>query len=46
MHPIDDPEVIARLRRSMVEKMMQNEAPVEQYTRMGLEREYAEAMGK
>lgn len=46
MHPIDDPAVIARLRRSMVEKMIENEAPVEQYTRMGLEREYAEAMEK
>ena len=46
MNPIDDPAVVARLRRSMVEKMIQNEAPVEQYTRMGLEKEYAEAMEK
>ena len=43
MHPIDDPEIIARLRRAMVERMMENDAPVEQYTRMGLEKEYAEA---
>ena len=44
MHPIDNPEIVARLRRSMVQRMIENDAPIEQYTRMGLEEEYAEAV--
>ena len=40
----DDPTVVDRLRRAMVERMIENDAPVEQYTRMGLEKEYAEAV--
>ena len=44
MQPLEDPEVEARMRKLMVEKMILDDAPVEQYTRMGLEAEYAEAV--
>ena len=42
-HPLEDAGVTARMRKLMVEKMIEGDAPVEQYTRMGLEKEYAEA---
>ena len=42
MHPIEDADVIRRLRLEMVKRMMENDAPVEQYTRMGLEKEWEE----
>ena len=35
-HPIDDPEIEARMIRLMVQLMQDNDAPVEQYQRMGL----------
>ena len=42
MHPIEDADVIRRLRLEMVKRMMENDAPIEQYTRMGLEKEWEE----
>ncbi len=36
-HPIHDPEVEERMIQNMVKLMKQNEAPEEQYTRLGLE---------
>ena len=44
VRPLDDPAVVARMRKLMVEMMMADDAPVEQYTRMGLEAEYAAAV--
>lgn len=38
--PIQNPEVEAELRLAMVRLMLENDAPAEQYTRMGLEKEY------
>lgn len=38
--PIENEEVVARLRMAMVKIMIENDAPIEQYTRMGLEKEY------
>ena len=39
-HPIQDAAVEARLRETMVRLMIRNDAPVEQYERMGLTKEY------
>ena len=39
-HPIQDPETEKRLRMAMTKLMIRNHAPIEQYTRMGLEKEY------
>ena len=39
-HPINDPETEKRLRMAMTRLMIRNHAPIEQYTRMGLEKEY------
>lgn len=36
-HPLDDPAVTARLRSRLVELMQETDAPLEQYTRMGLD---------
>ena len=41
-HPIADEEVVGRMRRQMVRLMMENDAPEEQYERMGLLKERAE----
>ena len=40
-NPIEDEEVTKRLRMAMTRLMIRNDAPVEQYTRMGLTEEYA-----
>ncbi len=37
LHPIHDPEIEDRMKRLMVRIMKENDAPVEQYTRLGLE---------
>lgn len=36
-HPLDDPETEERMIRAMVQLMKENEAPEEQYVRLGLE---------
>ena len=38
-HPIDDPEVEARMIRLMVDLMTANDAPPEQFERLGLSSE-------
>ena len=35
-HPIDDPEVLIRLEKRMIQLMQENDAPKEQYERMNL----------
>lgn len=42
MCPIEDETVIGRLRRQMTKLMLENDAPVEQYERMGLQKEFQE----
>ena len=37
-HPIEDPVVETRMAEAMVDMMKENDAPIEQYERMGLER--------
>ncbi len=39
-HPLDDPETEANMIRHMVRLMRRNDAPVDQYQRMGLVEEY------
>ena len=37
MHPVEDPKVEERMIRNMIRLMKENEAPVEQYVRLGLD---------
>lgn len=41
-HPIHDGKVEQELRQKMVSLMIENDAPVEQYERMNLQKEYEE----
>lgn len=41
-HPIQEPVLVEEIRREMVRLMIENDAPVEQYERMGLQEEYQE----
>lgn len=45
-HPIQNREVVKRLRREMVKLMIENDAPREQYERMNLQEEYNQAIKK
>lgn len=45
-HPIENAEVTDRMRHQMVRHMMENDAPTEQYERMGLQCEYQEMLSK
>lgn len=40
LHPIHNPEIEQQMIRYMVQLMIENDAPTEQYTRLGLEEEY------
>ena len=41
-NPIVNPELEAYFRKEITRHLIENDAPIEQYTRMGLEAEYAE----
>nr|WP_281389890.1 sulfatase [Streptococcus pacificus] len=39
LHPISDPIIINRMKKKLIKLMKENEAPVEQYERLGLDEE-------
>ena len=41
-HPFRDEKIEAPIRQKMVRLMLENDAPAEQYERMGLQKEYRE----